>query len=218
MKRHYYILLITFSICLFVLPFIFNDSINHLLSISCNLVGSFCSIITLFIAIILFDKYGLKKSLIEKKADLVLRLIENLKQVRLFMKNDKQFVQYRPLTDWQSTYEMFNDMLLVFNKDYLSGLNKIFEYADNLYLPISIVEKIRNLEPSSITYDLDRLANPDYFEVSVPGLQKSEDIFGRLNGKNMTFYDFNNLWIEILEEAEKWLKENDIEIKELNVI
>jgi hypothetical protein len=33
----------------------------------------------------------------------------------------------------------------------------------------------------------------------------------------LNFYDFNNLWIDMVDELETWLKSNNIQFEDLNV-
>ena len=123
MKKYYLVLIVIVALIAFLIPFLFTDKTNQILNVSGGLLSTVSSIITLLIALILFDKYGLRKTIKDKQSDLVLGLIEDLKRVRVFIEGQEGFIQYRPLKNWQTFYEKNIDKQLVFNINYWEGSN-----------------------------------------------------------------------------------------------
>ena len=76
---------------------------------------------------------------------MVLRLIEDLQRVRVFLEGENGFIQYRPIPNWQTSYEKYNDMRLIFNLNYWEGLYELFKYGGNLYMPKPIADCIRKI-------------------------------------------------------------------------
>jgi len=217
MKTFYYFLIVIFIIGLAVIPFALDESINDTLRISTGIVGAICSLMTLIIALILFDRYGLKKSMTEKRAEASLKLLERIRQLKFFIKGEDSFILYSPLNQWQSDYEKFNEMLLVFDKSYLEFLINYFKEFNTLYLPPKIAEKLRNVEPTSISYNIESYQRGKYLEVRIPGFSKENERFGKFNNSDLNFYNFQNLWIEMVDELEAWLKSSNIQFEDLNV-
>lgn len=217
MKTFYYFLIVIFIVIVAVIPFALDQSINNTLCISNGIVEAICSLITLIIALILFDRHGLKKSMIEKRTEATLELLERIRHIKFFMKGEDSFIQYRPLKQWQADYEKFNEMLLVFDKSYLEFLIGYLKESKSLYLPTRIAEKLRKVEPTTISYNIEAYQPGKYLEVRIPGFPKEGERFGKFNNSDLNFYDFNNLWIDMVDELETWLKSNNIQFEDLNV-
>ncbi|MFZ5376888.1 MAG: ATP-binding protein [Patescibacteria group bacterium] len=133
------------------------------LTVSSNIVSALASLVTLVIAVLLYSKYGVEKSVLDKQTEAVLRLLSELKktrfifeykdgmlQIRLDNLRDKSWknFKFRPIKDLEKKN-------LRFDIGYVEGLKNIWDIADDIFLPVEIVEKINPL--STQIYDQETL-------------------------------------------------------------
>lgn len=217
MKTFLYIVIILVLIVLAFIPIFIGQDFKSSISVSAEIISAFSSLVTLLIALLLFDKYGLKKNIIERKTETVLKLLEKVRKTRLLLRGERSVIHFCPLKEWQDTYEQFNTLLVVFDVNYLDFIKSYFSDSKSLYLPPKIVDKFKKLEPTVLVHDIANLPKNEYLKVTIPGYPKGDESFGRFNGSDLTFYEFNNLWIDLHDEILNWLKANDIDTNDLNI-
>lgn len=143
------IAIILLSICI-SLPILFHEDFFDTFT---SLVMALCSIITLFIAIMLYDKYGIEHTIKDKNLAAVNNLMEDLSNMNLsvILKKNETIAHilcninfqsnYKKRVDWLSPEELSSQLL--FTRDTINMLSKIFSTSSrNLYMPPDIMEKI----------------------------------------------------------------------------
>jgi hypothetical protein len=207
MKKIIITLVIILIVSLGITPFFLTQNANSALSVGTSIISALASIVTLLIALLLYSKYGVEKSLISKQTEVVFRLLTELKKTRFLI-----------LWGNGNLLQLFLDMLghefineyenknLVFNMSYAEGLNNIWEIAEDIFLPTEIADKIRPLMVQSISGEKEK---DKYMLVTVPGHsdKTKDDFFGKLNHKDMTMKEFVDQWTLVIKESKKWLKE-----------
>lgn len=216
MQKKIIIIIIVVLIVLCILPFFFKESTNNNISISSNIISSISSIITLFIAIILYNKYGIAKSIIEKQTEAVLNLLSILKKTRfLLYRGEGHIIQiFLDMID-NDLYKEYGDEKIDFNFSYVNGLKGIGEIAENIFLPIEIVQSIRPVLMQSLSTNNE---SKGYIHVTIPGYSEKDekDFFGILNQKNITLNDFIKQWNQIINISLNWLEKYSNNSLQLN--
>lgn len=73
-------------------------------------------------------------------------------------------------------------------------------------MPIAIVAKINLLKPSMVN-QIKPEESESFLKVTFGGDKETDLDFGKFNDDDITFLDFYNLWIDIMEEISNWLKD-----------
>ena len=201
------------------IPFNLSSETREVLKTSSSLLAAASSLLTLVVAFLLFDRYGLKKSLRQKQYETVLSLIEEVKKVSITIDGQTPLLLiYRPTVDYK-TYERYFNKKLLFSLGFLGGLNSVFDFANHVYLPKQIAVKLDGFRPGMLASMKPEVTNDPiyikaYFEKDDP---KFKIVMGQLNERDYTLYDYHCEWIELIDEIEKWLRENDIDTTDLNI-
>lgn len=213
-KKTYIIIAIIVFIVVMIVPFLANDFVSERLRVSANLLSGLGSCITLIIAILLFNKYGIDKTIIDRKKEIVLDLLERIKKLRIEIEYKEVQIFYKPGDPFHTVHEEYYQIDLFFDRSFIHGLSIIFELTKNLYTPRKIIEKISQIEPMTVLY---RNANfTEVGKVSIEGVEKEEK-YGLLNSRKLTFLEFITFWDDLISECKNWLKENSGEQIELNI-
>ena len=213
-------LIIVASLIIITLPFFLDSCINQDLNISSSLISAIASLTTMIIAILLYDKYGLKQSRVAKQTDIVIQFLSLIKDVRLWMHTNTSFLQYKPDSNLESVYELAYKTRLYFDDTYIKTISVISDFGYDINMPKSIATKIKVLKPyTMLPVEKDKVPD-DCFIVTTLGLGKKQlidKVFSRINDKELTFFDYHNIWIDIIDEAKEWLSGNQINVDELNI-
>lgn len=216
MKRRIVILsTVLVFVFLMTIPFLLNEDLQKTISVSIALVSGLSSLITLFIAYILFDKYGLQKDFSKTQTEIVLSQLETIKTVRFLIRSDGKFLQFFPVKNRIESYEFLYSDKLIFNKKYWDYMNHIFQFSSSIYMPKEIVAKINRLKPSVIEH-INAMEMDSYSKVTFWGENEKDAIYGKLNAEDITFQEFYTCWIDILDEISNWLKDK-IAVDKLNI-
>ncbi|MBP6859203.1 MAG: hypothetical protein KBC69_01085 [Candidatus Magasanikbacteria bacterium] len=210
MKKTILIFIIILASALIVVPFFLASETTQLISVGSNLVSSLASLITLIIAVQLYSKYGVEKSLVQKQTDVVFLLLGEIKKTRFLFQWGKGNMLQLFLNDLKNDYwKDYKDKEIIFSFGYAEGLNLIWELSENIFLPKAIASKINPLKISMITH-LTKEETEYQMKLIVPGYHKEEEQqnFGVLNNKIIKLGDYVNLWASVIESINIWLQKN----------
>ena len=215
MKKAIYILIILVLLSIIIIPFFFNSAQNNKIVVAANLVSALASLITLVIAFLLFDKYGLKKDFVRTQTEIVLQQLESIRTAGFIIRSKNSFLQFLPSKNRIESYEMFYSEKLIFSQKYWEYVNHIFKLSSSIYMPKEIVEKINLLKPSMIEHlKLEEVSN--YSKVTFWGDKIEDNDFGKMNGEEITFQIFYTYWIDVIDVIISWLS-SKIDIDKLNI-
>ncbi len=144
--------------------YIASDKLN-LLGYSLQMIGALSSLLTFFIAIVLFNKFGIEKSIIERNTEVVLTLLEKLrKQVFLMDVVVKQRVaiNFSPMSGLKEVagdLAAYKDFPLIFGKSYIKQLEEVQQLVDNLFMPREIAQKFEILRFNYGTFPKDEMSD-----------------------------------------------------------
>lgn len=193
-------------ISVIALPFFLNQAANESLVVSSSIVSALASLITLLLAVLLYGKFGVEKSVLDKQTENTLQLLTELKKTRFLCECSDGILQLR-LDRLQDKYwKNYKDKKLLFDGGYAEGLKKIWDIANDVFLPVEIAEKINFLTMQLL---IENKKAVDYMVVEIPGYSKREKgkhFFGLLNGKQISVEEFVGLWDSVIQTTIKWFK------------
>ena len=222
-KRSLYWLLTIATIVAFAVPFIFRvkeESVNQTLNLSGTLISAICTVLTLMIALVLFNKFGVETPLIEKSSAKVFELLEEIKEINFSIGSDKIYfrVQMSDPFKYNKWIESQYGEKLVFSENYLNGLVKLFKISNNPFIPPAISEKMDKLQFFTLSFDVDEVKLKDYAKVQVVGVEKILDIkYGRFNMKDLTVFEFLTMLDDISSEIKAWIQSHSTIPVKLNL-
>lgn len=218
-KKNLLIITICAWIIAFIAPLICTKIIclnNTLLSLSLNAVATVSSIITVFVALSLYDRFGLESKFIERKVDKVLELVNLLKGQVYYFKSPKGTFLIRPSIDQIDNlpdvpnYNEFKKLKIAFNGNDYSEMNReILLISRSYWFPPEIRNNLNFLELKA-TYHLD----PEEVYVILKSSNPADSISVLKDITDMDAFvaDLRKLVLSISE----WLKKNsglDIDFK-----
>jgi TM2 domain-containing membrane protein YozV len=179
------------------------------------------SCITLGLAYLLFDRYGIKKNVIEKQFDAVVEIIQALKKIRVSYEDiiinetgneTRGFGQIFISKDMSVYKDEFTNYkkdleLLVNPHDFINGTSELSKALSNIWTPPEVKEKFKFIEVS-IFFD-----NKELNEKSRINISFSHDILSRIpndklcrmNDDGISFSQFILNMENCIIECEKWI-------------
>ena len=213
-------LIILIGSFLIILPFLLKGNADQDLRVGGSLISALASMTTMIIALLLFDKYGLKKSRIEKQSEITIQFLSLIKDLSFWMHSSRSFLQYKPGSNQESIYELVYSTKLFFDDTYIGAISEISDYGYDINMPRTIADKIKVLKPySMIPIEKDDVPD-DGFIVSMHPLSKSriiEKVFSKINERELTLFEYHTSWTDIIDSAKDWLSKNNIDINDLNI-
>lgn len=204
-----------------ILPFKFQgetESFNQTLSISSSLISAFFSILAFLLAFLLFNKFGIDNSLLEKRTDVVFRLLNQINGLVYSIENERYFFTLSLGSSERKNIEEYYGVKVSFSNEYFNDIEKLFEIVNSPFTPKSIVAKMEPLRNQILSFDVSDVDKINYAKVYAYGHRNENDQFGRMNHTDMTLYDFIVSYTEIKETIVTWIKENTtIKTLDLNI-
>lgn len=191
------------------------------------LIGAFCGVITLFIAILLYNKYGIDQSIADRNLKIVLEIVEELKKTVAFAysesKSGAYFVQ---LNFWNTDLAVlsrgpktqFLDDMVYFRINYAYAFSNLFDLGRDPFAPKEIVEAIKRIQFVSLTGVKEEDRAEKYAVISARFEEKIEndEIVGRLNNRDMTLREYVQNYMAVKESIKSWLVNHNVDPNSLN--
>ena len=191
------------------------------------LIGAFCGVITLFIAILLYNKYGIDQSIADRNLKIVLEILEELKKTVAFAysesKSGAYFVQ---LNFWNTDLAVlsrgpktqFLDDMVYFRINYAYAFSNLFDLGRDPFAPKEIVEAIKRIQFVSLTGVKEEDRAEKYAVISARFEEKIEndEIVGRLNNRDMTLREYVQNYMAVKESIKSWLVNHNVDPNSLN--
>lgn len=219
-----YIPVIGVILIIAIFPFYFRnkttESINQTITLSATVLSSLASIVTLWIALKLFNKYGIDASLIEKNSNKVFDLLEEIKTTQFsFASTGRMFyINMSNPFKYDKQIERFYTDKLIFPDTYINSLQKIFKINNSPFMPTDIAKEVDRLQFFLLSYDVPKETINNYVHVRIMGVKDKDEIsFGRFNGKDITVLEFLNIINNIKNATEKWIRDNSVGTVKLNL-
>jgi hypothetical protein len=213
-----FIFLVTLS---FLTPFYLQESNLKHITEGAQLLAALSSLFTLYLAILLFNKFGIEKSIIQKKVDVTLNILEKLNKKNFLMKvADKQHVLLNffvttGVHDVKSYWFDYKDFNLLFGKSYIEELYEIQRLVEDLYAPKEITKGFESLKFSFSRIPQNEIH--DYIIVTAPGLKNNEEYPAIINDKFISLEKFATDWEDFIKAIKTWLDKNSNLSPDLNI-
>lgn len=216
--KGYFILLALTGVILFSLPFLFKTDVNEKIDAGVTLLSGFATILTLIIALLLFNKFGIEKTYLDKQTQQVFDLLEKLNQPIITISGVGTYMRLWPTQTRADYYKPYYETKLIFSTKYMKGLEDVFGHCDNIFLPKIIATKLRALRILGITGDKNKNLD-SYLIISVPLKDDHAEGMGQPFqwDKELTLLEFMNLWSDLIEEIKAWIEQNSSIKSDLNL-
>lgn len=214
-----------------VVPLLLNtsseDAIHVIDHISFS-IAAVCGIITAIIAILLFDKYGVDKKIIDKNLEVVLQFVDELRKTTIYIHGEsKAGGSYAMMINfWNKPIEKSDFMSrclkdkLFFKLNYGYALNNLYELSKNPFMPPEIGEKFQKITLHVLPEitDEDKLHGYAVATSSVNMLELDDKdmIIGKLNGHDFTVGEYIDNYMEVRDAIKQWLKTHNVDDSSLN--
>jgi hypothetical protein len=221
MKRPILILIFLISIIIaIILPFCLREkteSLNATLNLTATIISSIAAILTFIVALVLFDKYGIEASLLEKNTTAVFTLLEEIKLNRFYVHGPRFALNIEMHNPYFPHLEVYYSEKLLFPSEYYNGLNKLLSISASPFMPKSIAEKTKKLQFSVLTFDVRKEDFDQYSVVNISGQPNVNGEYGRFNNEDMTLFQFMNIIGDIKTEVINWIKDHSSYSADLNL-
>jgi len=220
--RRNYLIWSSIILCLFAfaLPFLlktYSDSFSSVLILSLTAVGTVATVLTLIIAIFLYDRFGLERKFIDKQTDKIFELSELLMGMNITAKTKEVNYIVRlncerltHIKEFPSYKKDSKKSILVSFDDYSISFKGLLEIFGSYWIPPEIKNKMEFLDLVAI----DKIENPfdeNYVRLNFHSISDNKWV---IIIPKMTFGNFINNFYELVKVIDDWLnKHSDFPIK-----
>ncbi len=215
-RKSLVIAIIIFSLLVFLLPFFLSKETNENIVSGINIISGFATLLTLVIALLLYNKFGIEKSLLDKQTNKVFELLESLNKSFIFIEGSRIMMKFKPTRPYYKIFESHYDKKLLFSPTYMEGLENVWKYSNDIFLPKSIAKRLNKLQIYMLAKKEENL-DDDQLRVYVPTKSDVKEYFGMANNKETVFIDFVTNWNELVDEIKSWISKNSSMKSELNL-
>lgn len=208
------------------------------LLLSATIMSGLCGVATFFIAILLYDRYGIDSATRQKSMEAISSLINEMQRVNFILgyypethdgEAPSDFIlglSFRSKKEDVIKYISSSDCLSILCYKYsgMYGCTQLVEKASNLvFLPSPIYSAVKKLtvfeySESKQTKDSRPVtvlsSFSDVFKADKDSLDADETFIPKTNYKVCDFVDY---YFAIKGEIVKWYKENGVDIQKLNI-
>ncbi|QYR11015.1 hypothetical protein [Prevotella sp. Rep29] len=197
----------------------FKGDPSNVISNGTNIVTAICSLGTLVLAILLYNKYGIDSKLIEKNTDIVFKLVTEFNKLFFIVEGPKSniFLLIVRLNN-KNLKDIFSEYLsqpICFTKDYFEILDPIMSLCNDPFMPPTIVEASKSLSVDCIVGIEGWQDN--YAVIKRDAAKLSDNNFvGLLNEKEITLGEYITAFENFKNVITLWLKEHSGNSVEMN--
>ena len=216
------IIVIIFAVACLIAPFYFGQATRSLILDGATIVSALATLLTLLIAVLLFNRFGIEGSLLEKQTNAVFDLLSALKSFSVYIHNENLRLNFSLSWRNTTTNNLVDDSSLLFSANSFASMDGINTALNNVFMPKEIVVSSQELRFFSITRPPpSHPSDPPkkYLKVDVKNYVQEDpnEFYGILNKKEMTLTEYINHWNTLISTIEKWLSKNSSIKPELNI-
>lgn len=193
------------------------------------LIRTIFSVVTMIIAFLLFDRFGVSKQALNKNVETVFELLEVIKSKTIYAEYESDAGVFHAAISISDDLDKFKNHKIMLEKDILFnyedinyGLSEINQFATNIWLPVKIKDKIKKislLSASSVkdNFDSKNKCVKVYFNL-YPEARKEKDVkWYMTNEKETTFNEFLTNLKDLVREIKTWLNKHSNYDLDLNI-
>ncbi|MFB3386600.1 hypothetical protein [Flavobacterium sp. LAR06] len=227
MKKFFLFIFLVSLIIAFISILIVHDNlVDEKVTLIVELINVSQVFISIYIAYLLYDRFGTSKKILDKQSDIILEYLEEIKKLKIqiyFIKNDKVHIEmsgsisknlylFRSQTDLQRT--------VLVKSNYFSSdekIKRLYELINHPLFPISIKEELEifNYQVLTSTFS-NKKENFAFMSFENETEFELEDwrMPGNHNEESFTLEQFTYKIENLLNTLENWVnKESSIKVK-----
>ena len=133
-----------------ILSFLASQQMQGNISKALQIVSGLSSFLTLLIAFLLFNRFGIERALLEKQTNAVISLFEAAKRLRLILDSDDSLMLFT--VNREKFKSLLSDQMashpLLFEYNYLKILKDVDTAIESVFMPITIAQQFIPLRPN----------------------------------------------------------------------
>lgn len=223
MKKVLFSLIILGVVLCFLLP-AFGYIMDYVTN-AATILSGLCGLGTLIIAILLYDKYGVDKKIVDKNLEVILKFVEELRKTTICIRGEGEGGSYalmvnfldRAIKKGEFMSRYLNDKLF-FSLNYGYTLSNLYEISKDPFMPSEVSERFQKITLCVLPEITEEDKQGD-FAVATGSVYMQEDndrIVGRLNGWDYTLGEFIESYMSVADAIKQWLKSHNVDEKCLN--
>ncbi len=223
------IILILLILGAIALPFWFQTDIKEAINMSGYLISTIASAVTIIIALLLFDRFGVSKKTLDKKVETVFKLLELIKSKTIYAEYESDSGTHYSAISMSDNLEQFKQDKIILEKDILfnyedinNGLSEINQFTANVWLPVQIREKIKRLSLVSASSVKENFSPKNkcvriYFNLYPETRNGKKIVWYMTNQKETTYNEFLTNLEDLVIEIKAWLNKYSNSDLKLNI-
>ncbi len=187
-----------------------------------NIISSLAALTTLFLALLLYNKFGIENKLLNKNLQTVTEFLKEVSNIRLLFDSDNQLIPFTPSQKdfYRKEKSLDQDNTVVFQKEYLTMLAPVLSYINNPFFPKSIARTLKELEIQhvrSVSKEILERKNTLKLIVVYKPPKTRKDLYLSLSEEPMTYQSYINKWESVMIQTQKWLRKHSSYRREINL-
>lgn len=207
-------------VCLSV-PLLTPASEQQAIILATALVSALSAVMTMTLAILLFNRFGIEQDVLKLQFDSVRSLLGTLRTMRFWMETkDEGLLSRLQVTAFNPfpspVFEAYYGRVVVFNDPTAEKLLSLSEHLDDIFLPASIVDTLSPLVPFQLGVAQDqkqKLTNAIHFAQREP----DGTVYVQFNSAEITFMEFLSKWSDLIDAINAWVQQNAASAPVLNI-
>jgi hypothetical protein len=203
-----------------ILPFKVDLITRDLLTVGMNILTAVCSFLTLIVALLLFNKFGIERTLLERQTNAVICFLEALKKIQLHVHDGRQHIYFTVERRNARLFEDIGDRIVVFHSSTSKELEEAQKASENIFMPREISGRFSPLVPVMFSgVRSDESESQHYFKVEGPHRSddSKDDWYGHAYDNKTTIAEYIGLWNNVVDAVNKWLQRNSSLHVHLNI-
>lgn len=226
-KNQFLIVFVLLIVTSVFIPLLLNDSAEdaiHIIDHISFIIAAVCGVITTLLAIILYDKYGVDKTILEKNIDTVLKIVEELKNTNVYVRSEGDshcYAYFLNLWDADIANDPFYKLEykdpIYFKLSYAWDFGNLSSLRKSPFVPKEIAESIKSIQILT-TCDVSKKDLPKEYAVISTKVNDSieKEAICKFNGRDMILDDYVNLISSIRDTIKLWLVNHNVDSNSLN--
>jgi len=211
------------------IPFWLETDTKEAMNLSGYLISTISSAFTIIIAFLLFDRFGVSKKTLDKNVETVFKLLEVIKSKIIYAEYESDSGTHHSAISISDNLQQFKKNKIMLEKDILfnyedinNGLYEINQFANDVWLPIQIREKIKKISLASASSVKDNFIPKNKcvrisFHLYPEARKDKEVMWYMTNQKETTFNEFLLGLENLVSEIKTWLNKHSNYSLELNI-
>jgi hypothetical protein len=220
------------SAIIIVLPTIFICDTKEAFALGASILSGLSGVGAIIFAAIIYDDLGLGKRMFDKQVDIVIELLEEIKNIRFQASyysdgNIKSFMMFSIEKKLNSGYynydidgKMTGDLKICFPpENYYNGCAKIIRLKSSVWIPVELVKHLDILSGKSMI-QIDEVDSHDRILIAFRNVPATSDdkLWMQFVDSDMTLTEYVMALQDLAAQLEIWLsKHSKGRIKELNI-